>query len=63
MKKNRIKLILVEPYQDRRVAEKVARASDASVIDSTQFPGGLPGTDNYVSLINQLVKQLAEGMK
>jgi ABC-type Zn uptake system ZnuABC Zn-binding protein ZnuA len=63
MKKNRIKLILVEPYQDRRVAEKVARASDASVIDSTQFPGGIPGTDNYVSLINQLVKQLAEGMK
>jgi zinc/manganese transport system substrate-binding protein len=63
MKKNRIKLILVEPYQDRRIAEKVARAADASVIDFSQFPGGIPGTDNYVSLINQLVKLLADAMK
>src|SRR5262245_42972642 len=63
MKKNRIKLILVEPYQDRRIAEKVARAADASVIDFTQFPGGIPGTDNYVNLINQLVKILADEMK
>jgi len=63
MKRDHIKLILVEPYQDRRIAEKVARASDASVIDFTQFPGGIPGTDNYVSLINQLVKILADEMK
>jgi zinc/manganese transport system substrate-binding protein len=63
MKKNRVKLILVEPYQDRRIAEKVARAADASVIDFSQFPGGIPGTDNYVSLINQLVKILADAMK
>jgi zinc/manganese transport system substrate-binding protein len=63
MKRDHIKLILVEPYQDRRIAEKVARASDASVIDFTQFPGGIPGTDTYVSLINQLVKILADEMK
>jgi zinc/manganese transport system substrate-binding protein len=63
MKKNRIKLILVEPYQDRRIAETVARAADASVIDFSQFPGGIPGTDNYASLINQLVKILADAMK
>ena len=63
MKRNHIKLILVEPYQDRRIAEKVARAADASVIDFTQFPGGIPGTDNYFSLINQLVKVLADDMK
>lgn len=63
MKRDHIKLILVEPYQDRRIAEKVARATDASVIDSSQFPGGIPGTDNYVSLLNQLVKQLADAMK
>jgi zinc/manganese transport system substrate-binding protein len=63
MKRDHIKLILVEPYQDRRIAEKVARASNASVIDVSQFPGAIPGTDNYVSLINQLVKQLADAMK
>jgi ABC-type Zn uptake system ZnuABC Zn-binding protein ZnuA len=63
MKKNHIKLILVEPYQDRKIAEKVARAADAGVIDFSQFPGGIPGTDNYASLINQLVKILADAMK
>jgi zinc/manganese transport system substrate-binding protein len=63
MKKDRIKLILVEPYQDRRIAEKVARAADASVIDFAQFPGGIPGADNYVTLINQLVKTLADEMR
>jgi len=63
MKRDRIKLILVEPYQDRRIAEKVARAADAAVLDCSQFPGGIPGTDNYVGLINQLVKQLADAMK
>ena len=41
----------------------VARAANASVIDFSQFPGGIPGTDNYVSLINQLVKRLADAMK
>jgi len=45
------------------MAEKVARAADASVMDFTQFPGGIPGTDNYASLINQLVKLLANAMK
>ena len=63
MKRDHIKLILVEPYQDRRIAEKVARASNASVIDVSQFPGGIPGADNYLSLVNQLVKQLADAMK
>lgn len=63
IKRDRIKLIVVEPYQDRRIAEKVARATEAKVVDSSQFPGGIPGTDNYVALINQLVKQLADAMK
>jgi ABC-type Zn uptake system ZnuABC Zn-binding protein ZnuA len=63
MKRDRIKLIIVEPYQDRRIAEKVARATEAKLVDLSQFPGGIPGTDNYVSLINQLVKQLADAMK
>ncbi len=63
MKRDRIKLILVEPYQDRRIAEKVARSTEAKLVDLSQFPGGIPGTDNYVSLINQLVKQLADAMK
>lgn len=63
MKENHIKAILVEPYQDRRIAEKIARSADATVIDVAEFPGGIPGTDGYVSLVNQLVKRVADALK
>ena len=63
MKENHIKAILVEPYQDRRLAEKIARSADATVIDVAEFPGGIPGTDSYVNLVNQLVKRMADAAK
>jgi zinc/manganese transport system substrate-binding protein len=63
MKRDHIKAIIVEPYQDRRIADTVARSTGAKVVELSQFPGGIPGTDNYLSLINQLVKQLADAMK
>jgi zinc/manganese transport system substrate-binding protein len=63
MKEHHIKAILVEPYQDRRLAEKIARSADATVIDVAEFPGGIPGTDSYVSLVNQLVKRVADAVK
>jgi zinc/manganese transport system substrate-binding protein len=63
MKENHIKAILVEPYQDRRLAEKIARSNDAKVVDFSVFPGGVPGTDSYVSLIDQLVKKFADAVK
>ena len=63
MKENHIKAIMVEPYQDRRIAEKIARSTEAKVIDVSQFPGGIPGTGDYMTLIDQLVKRLADAMK
>jgi zinc/manganese transport system substrate-binding protein len=63
MKSLQIKAIIVEPYHDRRIAEKVARSTNAKVIDFSQFPGGIPVTDSYVSLIDQLIKRLAEALK
>ena len=63
MKEYHIKAIIVEPYHDRRIAEKVARSTNAKVVDFAQFPGGIPGTGDYVSLIDQLIKRLAEALK
>jgi zinc/manganese transport system substrate-binding protein len=63
MKENHIKAILVEPYQDRRLAEKIARSADATVIDVAEFPGGIPGADSYVNLVNQIVKRVADAVK
>ena len=63
MKAEKIKAIIVEPYQNRKIAEKVAKSTDAKVVDFAQFPGGLPNTDSYVALIDTLVSRLADAMK
>lgn len=63
MKEYGIKAILVEPYQDRRLAEKIARSTDATVVDFSVFPGGIPDTNSYVNLIDQLVKKFASSVK
>ena len=63
MKAQHIKGIIVEPFQDRKIAERVASATGAKVIDFAQFPGGLGGTDTYVKLIDRLVSNLLSVLK
>ena len=63
MKTQKIKAIIVEPFHERKIAEKVASSTGAKVVDFSQFPGGLPETDSYVKLIDTLVSRLAAAMK
>ena len=63
MKAQHIKAILVEPYHNRKIAEKVAQSTGAKVVDFAQFPGALPNTDTYVKLIDVLVNRLAAALK
>ncbi len=63
MKAQKIKAIIVEPYHDRKIAEKVAQATGAKVVDFAQFPGALPNTDSYVKLVDSLVNNLAAALK
>jgi ABC-type Zn uptake system ZnuABC Zn-binding protein ZnuA len=68
MKADHIHVILVEPYQNRKTAEAVAADTGATVVDVTQFPGGVKGTDKgYIELMDYLVgsiaKALSEGSK
>jgi zinc/manganese transport system substrate-binding protein len=63
MKTQHIKAIIVEPFHDRKIAEKVASATGANVVDFAQFPGGLPGTDSYVALIDKLIHNLSAALK
>src|SRR5207342_2928446 len=52
-----VRTILLEPYQSRKVAETVATHTGAAVVDVSQFPGALPGTDgDYVALIDADVR-------
>ena len=63
MKARKIKAIIVEPYHNRKIAEKVAQSTGAKVIDFAQFPGALSNTDTYVKLIDTLVNNLATALQ
>ncbi len=63
MKAQKVKAIIVEPYHNRKIAEKVALSTGAKVVDFAQFPGALPNTDSYVKLIDTLVNNLAAALK
>jgi zinc/manganese transport system substrate-binding protein len=63
IKSEHIKAIIVEPYHNRKIAEKVADSTGAHIVDFAQFPGALPGTESYVALIDKLVTELAGALK
>ncbi|MGD0536524.1 MAG: metal ABC transporter substrate-binding protein [Verrucomicrobiota bacterium] len=63
MKAENVRVIIVDPYLNRRTAETVARNTGATVVDVTQFPGGLKGTEGgYIPLLDRLVNSLAQAL-
>ncbi len=64
MKAAHVRVIVVEPYQSRKTAERVAAQVGAvRVVDVAQYPGGVKGTEmDYVGLMEQLVKLFAQGL-
>ena len=63
MKELKAKAIIVEPFHNRKIAEKVASSTGARVVSFAQYPGALPNTDSYVALIDALVNNLAAALK
>jgi zinc/manganese transport system substrate-binding protein len=63
MKAEHVRVILVQPYQNRKTAETVARQTDAVVLDIPQQPGALKNTDTYVELMDYMVRTLATGLQ
>ena len=63
IKAQKVKAIIVEPFHDRKIAEKVASSTGAKVVEFAQYPGAFSGTESYVKLMDTLVSRLAAGMK
>src|SRR3954471_13931640 len=63
IKAQHIKAVIIEPFHDRKIAEKVASSTGAKVVEFAQYPGGLPNTDTYVKLIDALVARLSAALK
>jgi zinc/manganese transport system substrate-binding protein len=63
MKDENIRVILCESYQNRKTAETVAKQTGATVVDVTQFPGGIKNvSDDYIGMIDYLVHAIASAL-
>jgi len=61
IKAEHIRVIMVEPYQNRKTAETVAAETGATVVDVAQFPGPIKGTDDsYIALMDYVVHSVAK---
>ena len=63
MKREKAHVILVQPYQNRKTAEAVARQTGAAVLDIAQQPGAYKDTATYFQLMDYLVRTLASALK
>jgi zinc/manganese transport system substrate-binding protein len=62
MRANNVKVILVQPFQNRKTAETVARQTGAAVLDTPQQPGAANNTTTYFAMMDNLVGALARGL-
>jgi zinc/manganese transport system substrate-binding protein len=63
IREDKIKVIVVEPFQSRKTAETVAADTGAKVVNVTQYPGGVRGTEGgYLQMMDYLVSTLAKAL-
>jgi zinc/manganese transport system substrate-binding protein len=63
MRADNVHVIIVDPYLNRRTAETVASKTSGAVVDVTQFPGGVKGTEGgYIQLLDYLVNSVAHAL-
>jgi len=64
MRQDKVHAIIVDPYLNRRTAETVAEKTGAKVVDVSQFPGGIKGTEGgYIPLMDKIISSIAQAMK
>jgi len=63
MRSDHIHAIMVEPYQNRKTAQTVAADTGATVVEASQFPGGVKGTEaGYIEMMDYNVRALAHAL-
>ena len=59
MRSAQSRVIVVQPYQNRRTAETVARQTGATVLEISQQPGARKETQNWFDMMDYMVNTLA----
>lgn len=63
MKEKGVRVIVSEPYQDVKIARKVAGDTGAKLVLVPAYTGGNPGADTYMDLMRTLAKSFAEAAR
>lgn len=63
MKNERVKAVLVEPWNDVKLATRVAGEAGARALVMASAVGAVKGADNYIKAIDHNVKTLAEALR
>ena len=63
MRQTGAKLIIMEPFYDRRTVDVIARQTGATVLVIPPSVGGMKGLDNYVQLMRHDITQVANALR
>jgi ABC-type Zn uptake system ZnuABC Zn-binding protein ZnuA len=63
MKQEKVKLVVVEPWNDVKLAERVAQESGAKVRILAPSVGSLKEAKTYLETVDYNVRTLAEGLR
>ena len=63
MKAEGIKVIIVEPWNDRKLVERVAREADAKALVLASRVGSVKGADSYIVAIDYNVNELSRALR
>jgi ABC-type Zn uptake system ZnuABC Zn-binding protein ZnuA len=63
MKQEKVKAVLLEPWNDRKLAERVAQDAGAKAVVIAGAVGAVKGADNYIAAIDHNISTLAEVLR
>jgi ABC-type Zn uptake system ZnuABC Zn-binding protein ZnuA len=63
MKQEKVKAVLVEPWNDVKLAQRVAEEAGAKALVFASSVGAVKGADNYIAAIDYNIKILSETLK
>lgn len=63
MKEERIKVLIVEPWNDVKLATRVAEEAGAKAVVLASMVGGVKGADTYIAAIDHNVNALAQALR
>jgi ABC-type Zn uptake system ZnuABC Zn-binding protein ZnuA len=62
MKRQQVKVIIIEPYFDSKTPKQIAAQTGATVLTMAPSVGGMPGTEDYIKLFDYDVNLLVSAL-